>query len=137
MTVSSAYARRVLSKHSAALAECVSRLSTNGQPSGTAVDTSTVGSHTLRVTATSNDGPTGAASVTYVVAAPPSARISSPAGVARYVKGQVVDASYGRVEGAGGPGISSCTGTVAAGDPIDTSSVGQHAFTVTARLKDG
>jgi hypothetical protein len=102
-----------------------------------AVDTSTVGSHTLRVTATSNDGPAGTASVTYVVAAPPSARISSPAGVARYVKGQVVDASYGRVEGAGGPGISSCTGTVAAGDPIDTSSVGQHAFTVTARSKDG
>ncbi|HWV87377.1 MAG TPA: hypothetical protein VNZ62_18145 [Capillimicrobium sp.] len=43
-----------------------------GRPSGAALDTSTVGAHTLAVTATSTDGLAATASVSYtVVAAPP------------------------------------------------------------------
>ena len=43
----------------------------NGQPSGAAIDTSTLGSHTFTVTATSEDGQTSSTSITYrVVPAP-------------------------------------------------------------------
>jgi hypothetical protein len=42
-----------------------------GQPSGTLLDTGTPGAHVLRVTATSRDGLTATATVTYVVEAPP------------------------------------------------------------------
>jgi hypothetical protein len=49
----------------------VSCLDQNGRASGSAIDTSTAGSHTLTVTATSSDGLTGAASVNYTVVAPP------------------------------------------------------------------
>ena len=58
----------------------VSCLDQNGHPSGGVVDTSTVGSHTFVVTATSKDGQTSSSSVVYEVAAasgppvPPSNR---------------------------------------------------------------
>src|SRR5207302_1478795 len=44
----------------------------NGQPSGAAVDTSTAGSHTFAVTATSQDGLTSMANVTYQVVPAPT-----------------------------------------------------------------
>ena len=68
---------------------------------------------------------------------PPSVRISSPASGARYSHGQVVRAGYACQDGAGGPGIASCTGPVPSGRPIDTTTVGRHTFTVTATSKDG
>jgi hypothetical protein len=46
------------------LASCVDQ---SGHPSGSALDTSTLGSHTFTVTATTRDGMTGTASVTYQV----------------------------------------------------------------------
>ena len=67
----------------------------------------------------------------------PSVHISSPAGAARYTLGQLVVAGYSCREGTGGPGIASCAGPVADGQPIDTSTVGEHTFTVTATSKDG
>jgi hypothetical protein len=51
----------------------VSCLDQSGHASGSAIDTSTAGSHTLTVTATSSDGLTGTASVPYTVVAPPPA----------------------------------------------------------------
>jgi hypothetical protein len=112
-------------------------LDQNGRPSGTAVDTSTPGQHTFTVTATSTDGLTAHSSVAYTVAAIPSVQISSPQNGATYVLGQVVDSAFGCLEGSGGPGLASCTGTTAVGEPIDTSSGGAHTFTATAVSGDG
>ncbi|MBV9423606.1 MAG: Ig-like domain repeat protein [Solirubrobacterales bacterium] len=109
----------------------------SGSSSPGTLDTRTVGAHTYTVTATSMDGQSTSASITYTVAAGPSVTIGSPASGARYALGQVVDAGYGCREGADGPGISSCTGTVPIGQAIDTSTAGQHSFTVSARSKDG
>jgi PKD domain len=69
--------------------------------------------------------------------APPSARISSPASGARYTRGQLVSAHYACQDGTGGPGIASCAGPVATGQPINTTTVGRHSFKVTATSKDG
>ena len=101
------------------------------------LDTSAIGQHTYTVTATSKDGQTGTAQISYTVAAAPSVTITSPANDASYTKGQTVNASYGCHEGAGGPGIASCSGTVADGAAIDTSTAGSHTFTATATSSDG
>jgi Lactonase, 7-bladed beta-propeller/WD domain, G-beta repeat len=105
-------------------------------PSGR-LDTSTAGAHTYTVTATSKDGRDATASIAYAVAAAPSVMIAVPRNGASYRQGQVVDASYSCSEGTGGPGISSCSGTVANGAPIDTAGAGPHTLTVVARSKDG
>ena len=109
----------------------------NNSTSPGKLDTAAVGPHTYKVTATSKDGRSGTANITYTVAAAPSTQISSPAAGARYTRGQVIDAVYGCDEGASGPGLSSCTGTVPAGAPINTSRLGQHTLKVTAVSSDG
>ena len=60
-----------------------------------------------------------------------------PTGAEQYTLGQVLKAGYSCQEGAGGPGISSCTGSVPSGARIDTTTVGPHTFTVTASSEDG
>jgi 6-phosphogluconolactonase (cycloisomerase 2 family) len=99
--------------------------------------TSTVGRHTYTVTATSGDGGTASASISYTVAGAPTVSISTPASGARYTRGQRVRAGYSCQDGPSGPGISTCAGTVATGTPIDTSKPGKHTFTVMARSLDG
>ncbi len=59
----------------------------------------------------------------------PTIAISAPAATA-FLVGQVVPSSYGCVDG--GSGASTCSGPVASGAPIDTSTVGPHTFSVTA-----
>jgi YVTN family beta-propeller protein len=101
------------------------------------LDTSTAGSHTYTVTATSNEGLTATNSISYTVAAPPSVAITFPSPGATYIKGQKATASYGCMDGRGGPGIVSCSGPVASGAPINTARSGMHTFTVTATSLDG
>ena len=48
-----------------------------------------------------------------------------------------MNASYSCTDDAGGSGVASCTGTVPNGSPIDTSTLGQHPFTVDAQDNAG
>ena len=116
------------------IASCLDQ---DGHASGATIDTSSTGQHTFAVTATSSDGQSTTTTFHYTVAGPPSASITTPASGASYNLGQAVNASYSCAEGPGGPGIQSCSGPVANGAAIDTSTVGQHAFAVTATSKDG
>ena len=100
------------------------------------LDTAQPGTFTYTVTATSKDGLDATASIHYTVAAAPSAPITTPADGARYTKGQVIDADYRCQDGADGPGIAACAGTIADGQPIDTATPGTHTFTVTATSRD-
>jgi hypothetical protein len=95
--------------------------------------------HALNVTATSKDGMTETANVTYRVASPPSASITTPTNGAVYSQGQVVDSSFSCSDMAGGTGIKSCLDQSGhpSGQPIDTSTVGAHTFPVTAISRDG
>jgi Ca2+-binding RTX toxin-like protein len=62
---------------------------------------------------------------------PPRARITSPADDATYERNQVVYAAYSCNDGLGsGTGVTKCEGPVPNGSPIDTATLGEHAFTV-------
>jgi autotransporter-associated beta strand protein len=109
----------------------------NGRPSGAAIDTSSIGPHTFTVMATSGDGLVATSTVSYNVVRPPVVTIATPRSGARYRAGSRVVARYTCRDGAGGPGLRSCVGTVANGKPIDTSTLGTHKFMVTATSRDG
>lgn len=114
-------------------------LDQNGNPAGQAIDTSTVGSHTFAVTATSDDYLTQTSSVTYNVASLPSVTITTPANGATYAQGQGVSSKFTCIDGPGGPGIASCVdgNDNPSGTALDTLTPGQHTFTATATSGDG
>jgi hypothetical protein len=57
----------------------------------------------------------------------PLIEIGTPTAGAQYTRGQTVNASYSCLD--------ACAGTVAAGSPIDTNTVGDHTFQVTDRAQ--
>lgn len=66
---------------------------------------------------------------------PPTVEIVSPSKGATYTQGNVVNASYSCLPGEGTT-LKSCTGPVANGGALDTSTVGKHEFTVNAEDND-
>ncbi|MFL5960648.1 MAG: PxKF domain-containing protein [Gaiellaceae bacterium] len=77
---------------------------------------------TLTVTPATNNGP--------------NVRIITPPEGATYKQDKVVNASY-RCSPKNRVAVASCVGTVPSGSPIDTSTIGQHSFTVTATDVNG
>jgi hypothetical protein len=113
-------------------------MDSNGASGGRGeLDTAVAGRHTYSVTATSIDGQTATAKIHYTVAGAPSVSIRSPADHAAYRLDEAVAANYRCQEGQAGPGVSSCTGTVPSDQPLETSTLGKHTFTVTAVSRDG
>ena len=108
---------------------------TGDVPDGDPLDTSTPGDHHFTVVA--RDGADNATSVThdYTVAPDeqaPTVDLRTPPEGAQYALGEQVAADYSCAD-EGGSGLASCTGDVANGDPLNTATAGDHAFTVVAR----
>jgi hypothetical protein len=87
--------------------------------------------------ATANDGPS---TISMFSVAPPTATIGAPADGGIYTVGELVPTSFSCADSPYAPGLSSCTDGNAAGSPnghLDTSTLGTHAYTVTATSGDG
>jgi hypothetical protein len=67
----------------------------------------------------------------------PTVSVTSPKEGAKFNFGQKVIARYSCKEGAGGPGLSDCSGDAANGARIDTSTAGPQTFSVSAISSDG
>ncbi|HEX5593486.1 MAG TPA: hypothetical protein VFX35_09070, partial [Solirubrobacterales bacterium] len=67
---------------------------------------------------------------------PPAIEILSPVAGGTYTLGQTATANYSCTPQEGST-LEECTGPVANGSPIDTSTVGQHSFTVNAEDSEG
>ncbi len=114
-------------------------LDQNGNPSATNLDTSTVGPHTLTMTAISKDGQEGTKEVEYTVAEAPIATIYYPTAGETFAVGQAVQENFGCARGTDGPALNSCLDENgrAGGTDIDTSTPGKHKVTAIAVAEDG
>ncbi len=102
-----------------------------------AAKTAGLKSNSTGAVSSDNGGSGNAAAATLAVVGPPTVTISSPVDGSVFTRGQVVSARYACAEDPNGPGIRSCSGPVASGSPIDTSTAAPHSFTVTATSSDG
>jgi hypothetical protein len=85
----------------------------------------------------------GEVTLTYQIA-PPTARVVTPGSGGTYTQGLLVRTSFSCAEASGAPGISSCADSTGhsgrAGThsgSLDTTTLGAHRYTVTARSSDG
>jgi hypothetical protein len=82
----------------------------------------------------------GSVTLTYTVIPAPTAKIESPAGDKTYTVGKVVKTKFSCADGAGAPGIESCTdsnGGSGTSGRLYTALAGISTYTVTAKSKDG
>jgi hypothetical protein len=107
-------------------------------PERSPLPTDHLGTFRFTVSAFDKAGNSATAQVTYQVVdrKPPSISISQPAApvgdrLPVYTVGQIVSADYSCSDGSGS-GVVACAGDVPAGSPLNTSTVGTHAFTVVA-----
>ena len=119
----------------------ISSCSDGTSSSGSGVlDTSIPGNFTYTVTATSGDGLTsGTASISYTVAAAPTAAITQPGTGNTYNVNQVVGTTFSCTDSTFGPGINSCSdnnGGSGTSGVLYTSTPGNFTYTVTAASGD-
>jgi sugar lactone lactonase YvrE len=97
-----------------------------------AIDTS---GQNLTCTATSSGGTSTQPITIKRDATPPTITLTAPLSGSSYPQGTVVNASYSCSDATSG--VASCSGTVASGSPINTSTTGSMSFTVTATDRAG
>lgn len=103
-------------------------------PDGEPLDTSSIGPQSVTVTARDGAGneTTETATVEVVDAGAPTISLRTPADGAEYSVGDELIADYECLDEPGGSAVASCTGDLADGAALDTSSPGAYTFTVTA-----
>ncbi|HYM54109.1 MAG TPA: IPT/TIG domain-containing protein, partial [Solirubrobacteraceae bacterium] len=103
-------------------------------PSGTVLDTTTLGEHTLTVSSTDAVGNHSSASATYTVVqsdtTPPSISITSPEDGEIVNTGTKLTATYSCSDS--DSGVASCEGSVPSGASLDTSAPGEYMLSVAA-----
>ncbi|WP_137158644.1 PxKF domain-containing protein [Blastococcus sp. CCUG 61487] len=100
---------------------------------GTAIDTSTLGTHEFTVTATDRAGNVTTTTVTYEVVDVTVPTVSSPHDGIEYKLGQPVEALFTCTDEDGGSGVATCAGPAT----LDTSSIGTKTFEVTTSDEAG
>jgi hypothetical protein len=120
------------------LQSCTANVDGNAITDGAALPNG-LGLHTVTVTASDADGQTASQTIKYTASLTlvPPVSIVTPAAGAKYYLQQVVNASYSCLATKTGAALKSCVGTVAAGRPIDTRTLGKHLFTVKATDANG
>jgi hypothetical protein len=102
-------------------------------PSGSPLDTSTVGTHTFTVRAEDFDGAVTTETHTYTVVdvVPPRITVAAPLDGGSYELGSTVTVSYA-CDDPGGSGVVGCLGSIPNGTPLAFNALGTFSLDVTA-----